>query len=427
MTISPARAAAFDILEKIERDGSFSSDLLAQAAATLESRDRGLCNELVLGVLRRKLLLDRLIDDFSGGKRLDLAVRNAARIGLYQALFLDRIPRHSLVNESVNLTGRAGKSSAKGFVNALLRRAPSSVPELAFTDEIERISVLTSHPRWLIDRWASAFGEERAASIAAANNEQPPLAFRLTPDAGEIEIPPGAVESRIVPGCYLSATASEELLELARRGGVYFQDEASQIVGGAVRLGYQGRFLDACAAPGGKFTQIVANNPGSTVVGIDISHARVVTTKALLAARGLADAPIVRADAEGSFPFEEEAFDAVLVDAPCSGTGTIRHNPEIRYLVSEAAIAANHDKQLNILHNASKLVKRGGKVFYSTCSLEPEENEAVVEQFLRTAAGSFERIDPDLPGRFITENGFARTFPDRDGLDGFFIAVVRRR
>ena len=180
MSISPARKAAFDILLKIERDNAFSSVLLPQYEAGLNEKDRGLCHEIVLGVLRRKLFLDRLIDQRAKDRKLDTEVRTAIRIGLFQLLYLDRVPAYSSVNESVELTRRAKKTSAAGFVNALLRGFQRQMPVPVFTDEIDRISIETSHPRWLIEKWIGQFGLERARNIAEANNETPRLSFRLT-------------------------------------------------------------------------------------------------------------------------------------------------------------------------------------------------------------------------------------------------------
>src|SRR5687767_1730805 len=179
MKISPARLAAFEILERIETERAFSSALLPLYEERLEPNDRGLCHELVLGALRRQLYLDKVIEHFAGSKKLDIAVRIALRLGIYQLLFLDKIPAYSALNESVNRVKKAKKVSAMGFVNAILRRASTGPPALKYSDEVERISIETSHPRWLIDKWTADFGAGEAGQIAVSNNVIPRVAFRI--------------------------------------------------------------------------------------------------------------------------------------------------------------------------------------------------------------------------------------------------------
>jgi 16S rRNA (cytosine967-C5)-methyltransferase len=427
MKISPARLAAFDILQAIETESAFSSALLAQIDPKLDPRDRSLCHELVHGVLRRQMLLDRAIDEFAAGKKLDQAVRIACRIGLYQKWYLDRVPVHSIVNESVNLTARARKSSAKGFVNAFLRRAASSPPSFEYKDEIERISTFTSHPRMLIERWADQFGLERAKAIAEANNERPALSFRATnrgkgKNLSRIE---GVSPHAFIDGAYTVEKVSEEVIRSTDAGEMYFQDEASQMVGFAVASEGGRLIMDVCAAPGGKTAMIALANPGSTIIAGDRSGSRLSQVRELLLRQGVDTVDIIQHDAVHTLPYGEGYFDTVFVDAPCSGTGTIRHNPELRYHVSNESIAANALKQRQILENASKLVKPGGSLYYTTCSLERAENEEVMDSFSRADKG-FIPAAPKVPAQFLTSDGFARTFPDRDRMDGFFIAAFRK-
>lgn len=427
MNISPARTAAFDVLERIDENSEFSSVLLPLYEEKLETRDRGLCHEIVLGVLRNRIYLDRLIDDFASKKKLDRAVRTSCQIGLYQLLFLERVPAHSIVNESVNLIVRAKKTSAKGFVNAFLRRASKENPKLEFADEIERISVEQSHPRWLIEKWSSQFGAERAESIAAANNRQPVRAFRLTRSTTDADLK--SVEhytpSEWVEGCFLAETNSSELIGLSNKGHIHFQDEASQMVGRSIVASGNGPIIDLCAAPGGKYAQLSMQNPSSKVFAGDRSKQRIETMKDSVNRQGIQSENILQLDATQPLPFGDDSFEIVFVDAPCSGTGTIRHNPEIRYSLRPDEIDQKAIKQLQILEMASKVVMSGGALHYSTCSLEREENEDVVNAFL-AAHSDFETAVPKIPETFITEEGFGRTFPDRDNMDGFFISVLKR-
>lgn len=435
MKISPARTAAFDVLMKVETERGFSSVLLPAAEEDLSQQDRGLCHEIVLGVLRRRIYLDKIIEHFTRGKKLDTAVRIAVRIGLYQLLYLDKVPAYSALNESVNLVQRAGKTSAKGLVNAVLRRVSRSVPQFDFTDEIEKAAVETSHPRWLLEKWIGEFGEADAIKIANVNNEIPKIAFRQTAKVSgsgknslaETTITSRVSESNYVEGCFLIEGLLPELLEMADRGEFYFQDEASQMVAAAVRVRSGERFLDVCAAPGSKTTMIAANAQNATelLVAGDINNQRVRFLRENCIRQGVEKVLIVQYDAEQSIPFADYGFDVVLVDAPCSGTGTIRHNPEIRYFVNPEDFTDLFRKQLSILKNASKLVKVGGRLIYSTCSLEVEENEHVCRDFM-AGEDAFTVKRPSVPERFHTADGFARTFPHRDEMDGFFIGEFER-
>lgn len=424
-SISPARTAAFDVLLRIETDRALSSVVLASAEPELSAVDRSLCHELTLGVLRRQIFLDQVLFSLSSGKKLDPEVRIALRLGLYQVLFLDRIPVYSAINESVNLVARARKTSAKGFVNAILRRASRASTELVFRDKIERMSSETSHPRWLLEKWIRDHGIEAAAAIAMANNVQPPAAFRIFRHAPRVdELIRTSNTSNFVKGCFI-APQGTRLADLHAEGEIYLQDEGSQMVAAVVRLGETDSFLDVCAAPGGKTGLIALAHPDSLGVAGDLRPARVDYLKSNLKNQGVTNVRVVQYDAERPLPFADGTFNAVLVDAPCSGTGTIRANPEIRYFLAPDDFASLQRKQLSLLVNASKLVSSSGLLFYSTCSLEVEENEDVCDQFL-SHGSTFERENPSVPSHFLTDSGYARTWPHREGMDGFFVAAFRR-
>jgi len=264
MKISPARLASFEILDKIEKEKAFSSVLLPLYEEKLEARDRALCHRLTLGVLRKKIYLDRVVQSFSKTKiaKLDVEVLNALRLGLYQLLLLDKIPDFSAINESVNLVQLAKKTSAKGFVNAVLRRATREKPELKFADEAERVSVETSHPRWLIENWIRQFGFAETEKLANANNETPPLVFRLTAKSDEktVEIlqklDVDLTASEIAAGAWRVRKANEMLFAYSNEGKIYFQEESSQLVAETVNLQPDESFLDVCAAPGSKATYV---------------------------------------------------------------------------------------------------------------------------------------------------------------------------
>ncbi len=449
MKISPARIAAFEILLKIEKEKAFSSVLLPLYEEKLPPKDRGLCHVLTLGTLRKQIYLDRVIEKLTNKKtgKLDSAVLIILRIGLFQLLFLDKIPAHAAINDAVNLVVRAKKNSAKGLVNAVLRRATRETIELEYADETDKLVVETSHPRWLIEKWAKQFGLEETGKLAAANNETPELVFRLTAKSDEntieifkklgLEIH----ESKIVSNAWKVSGANEMLRLYAAEGKIYFQDEASLMVGQTVNLKISESFLDVCAAPGSKATFVAEEEkrrreekekgkPGKQIstflVAGDFHEQRVRFLKENCLKQGANFVNIARYDAEASLPFAEETFDVVLVDAPCSGTGTIRHNPEIRYFLRENDFVELADKQLRILKNASKVLKKNGRLIYSTCSLEWEENESIADKF-SIENKEFERVAPQIAERFLTVEGYARTFPQTDNADGFFVAVFEKR
>ncbi len=458
MKVSPARGAAFEILRRVEGEGAFSSALLAHADEDLNAKDRALCHELVLGSLRRQLWLQRTIEHFASRKidSLDLAVVIALRLGLYQLRFLSRIPASAAINESVNLVKAARLKSAASFVNAVLRRAtrePHYDPVAGLDEPIEKLSIETSHPGWLIERWQSQFGFEEASAISRANNEPGMTAFRFTVKAirertqaeiiGELKSA-GLIESTIAPGAWRvsvgrnieceragrdageSQARMPALRTLADDGLIYFQDEASQLVAHLLGARDGERVLDVCAAPGSKSTLVAALAPPSQIISSDLYEHRVRTMKELTAHQQVANIDFVVHDATHSLPFRKGSFDRVLVDAPCSGTGTLRHNPEIRWRLKPFDIDELAVKQRRIMDHASAAVRMGGLLVYSTCSLETDENECVASDFLKEHS-DFELAPLNLGARFSAEMGAIRTWPHRNNTDGFFAIGFRRK
>src|SRR6266568_2856578 len=439
-SVSPARLAAFDILRRVEEESAFASVLLAAREEGLRPNDRSLCHELVMGVLRRQLWLDYLIAHYANRavERLDLPVRLGLRLGLYQLRFLSRVPASAAVNDSVKLMRVARLRSAESLVNAVLRRAarePEYDPVMGIADPIERVAVETSHPSWLIERWTKAFGMDEATAFARANNEAPPVAFRVVNQRGEASEIIGALRSagaslfpsQIAPGAWRVTGAGDLLRESARTGRIYIQDEASQLAARVVEARVGDRVLDVCAAPGSKTTQLadLAGDRALVVAG-DLHEHRLRTLKKISATHGLNGIRCVVFDGLRDLPFRDSTFDRVLVDAPCSGTGTLRRNPEIRWRISIGDIEALAARQGSILRNASRMVKAGGRLVYSTCSVEPEENEQVAAEFLEQS-DDFRQAALPLNPSLITTSGAARTWPHRYGADGFFIAAFERR
>jgi 16S rRNA (cytosine967-C5)-methyltransferase len=365
-----AREIAFDILMAVET-GGYASDLLTVRCENLPSRDAGLAASIVLGVLRYRSQLDHLIRLYSGKpvKKLDIEVVNALRMAIFQLRYLDRIPAHAAVGESVELIKRARKRSATGFANAVLRKVNRDPIE--WPDRETELCV----PAWMLHRWEARYGREVAEGIARAALETPRRYIRVP---SNMEPPPDA-EPTDVPGCY----------RVREPDGFRIQDIGSQAVVPLLDLKPGMKLLDLCAAPGNKTAQ--ALEAGVQAVACDVHLARLNGMRAL----GI---PLVQLNAECPLPFEP-VFDRVLVDAPCSGTGTLAHNPEIKWRLREDHLAELHARQTRILENAKRVLKPGGLLVYSTCSLEPEENEDVA------GPATMQR----LPGQVEGDGFFARS------------------
>ncbi len=449
MNVTPARRLAFEILRRVEDEGAYSSTLLAANHETLSAKDRALCHELVLGVLRNRLWLDRSIEHYGSRKpgKLDSPVAIALRLGLYQIRFLSRIPASAAVNESVNLVRAARLKSAATFVNAILRRATREAnydPAALVKDAHERLSIATSHPQWLIERWSSQFGFEQAAALASVNNQPAPLAFRFTAKARThsperiieelIKLGAHLVESKITPGGWRlvagkGGTGGSEpqakIHALQSEGLVYFQDEASQLVAHLVGPTGNDRVLDVCAAPGSKSTLLAAIAPDALIVAGELHASRARTIQEFAAQQDAKHVTVLQHDATQPLTFPPRTFDRVLVDAPCSGTGTLRHNPEIRWRLAESDISTLAVKQRLILDHAAIVTRAGGRLLYSTCSVEIDENEAVIAGFLGDNR-DFDRVTMGLHQTLMTKDGDARTWPPRDDVEGFFMATLQR-
>jgi 16S rRNA (cytosine967-C5)-methyltransferase len=373
--LAPARQAAFAALLAIDR-GAWSAEALAAKSAQLDSRDAGLASDIVFGTLRRRGELDAAIGKYSkrAVDKLDPAVRIALEIALYQIRFLDRVPSHAAVNDSVELARRAGKASAAAFVNAILRRAirePFEVPETLST------------PAWLLERWTAQYGAETALAIAHASLSPPERFIRV----GNAQPPEGADPTNVA-GCFKLAHGDA--------GAFRFQDIGSQAVVPLLDLEPGQTFLDVCASPGNKTAQALESPVKAIACDLHLSRARLLTPLGI---------PIVTLDATQPLPFARR-FDRILVDAPCSGTGTLARNPEIKWRLRPADIADLQKRQIAILRNALDRLAPGGRLVYSTCSLDREENQGVVAQSGAPVIETMERL------------------PGRDPGDGFFAAVL---
>lgn len=440
--IGPARRAAFDILRRVETERAYASVLVASLPQSdLSREDRALAHEIVLGVLRRQKTLDYFIERYShrSVQRLDLTVVLALRMGLYQLRYLTRIPHSAAVNESVNLVKQGGVRSAAGFVNGVLRTAARHLAD-PVGDEIEdpadRASVELSHPRWMLERWSAFLGEPESHALALANNQAQRPAFRVNSLKATVEEVTGilstqgvsARESKYVASAFVVEGERTPLVQLAEQGLIYLQDEASQLVSILLDPRSGERVLDMCAAPGSKTSHIAALTKNeSWIVACDVRPQRLTTLRSNCARLGAEQIDVVTLDGTRRPPFLESVqnFDRVLVDAPCTGTGTLCQNPEIKWRLASDDAKRLSETQLALLSRGAEMVAVGGRVVYSTCSVEPEENEAVVAGFLE-ANRQFRLVEPNAPSELITSDGYVRTFRHRHEMDCFFAAVMQR-
>jgi 16S rRNA (cytosine967-C5)-methyltransferase len=440
--IAPARVAAYDTVLAVAAGRADLPSALARARTKLEDeRDRALAGEIAAGTLRWQGAFDHVIEVFAGRPtaRLDAEVLAILRISVFQLLHLDRVPAAAVVNDAVELAGKAGKRSAAGFVNALLRRVSRERTQLPLPTgpAIEFLAITLSHPRWLADRWLARHGFDAAEAWARFDNNPAPLTIRAntlrTTRAALAEtLAAAGVSTR--PAQFAShgliVTSGNPLLTpLVRTGAFFVQDETSQLVGEFAAAAPGERVLDACASPGGKTTQMAAAMGDSgTIVAADVRGRRLDLLSRTVAESGAGHIRLVQANARAQPPFRD-IFDLVLVDAPCSGLGTIRRDPDIRWRRTEPDLAVLAEAQREMLAGLATVVRPGGRLVYSTCSSEPEENEAVVETFLaghpdfRRATPSLFAERPELAA-LLDDDGALKTLPFRDGLEAFYAATL---
>lgn len=469
MAISRARAAAFEILMRIEETDAYASEMLHSARfAKLSAADHGLMTELVMGVLRWRSALDKTIADFSGKPStkprlpkvegngapqsggtyseprpgFDLEVLTALRLGIYQLVFLDRVPRHAAVNESVELVKRARKRSAAGLVNAVLRKITKA--EFSADD-------CGAHPQWMLERWQRKYGAEITRQICKHNQAAPEPAIRIPPisqpsnpaqsepaiarepfrsfrdelGSERIQLTPGRLLTRaavVIAGDITHTVAYHE-----RR--LVIQDEASQLV--ALLAGHGQRILDCCAAPGGKTRILAEQNPGAEIVAMELHAHRATLLKKFVPP----NVEVIVGDAR-AMPFRS-SFDCVLVDAPCSGTGTLARNPEIKWRLNPRDLSRLQAYQIEILRSAIEALSPGGRLVYSTCSLEPEENELVIENLLADSLHVIncrqELLRLESQGELawtdidsLVRGPYLRTLPGVHPCEGFFAALLAK-
>ena len=472
--VTAARSIAFDILQRIAAGKGHCDELLQERLVwPLSQEDRNLATALVMGVLRWQIRLDALVQPLlkRPGQKLPEPVAIALRMGAFQLLYMDRIPAHAAISESVELCRAAGQPHATGMVNAVLRKialspkasqsaaAETKPPQAAAPTA--QIAARFAHPLWLVERWVAAYGPANAAAICEADQTQPMPAFRDVPeDASFGDLQPGRLLSAARIGTLTTAQAEASEQQRGQTCGLHSMDEGSQLVAEIAAFGVPaaGRILDCCAAPGGKTRVLAERNPASEVVAADASKRRLDEMRRRLEADPRAgnirfvraDAGVVvdasiAADASEAPPAIAGSFDRILCDVPCSGTGTLARNPEIRHKLRPENLPLFAARQRTILQASMQRLAPGGRVVYSTCSLEPEENQAVVAACLASSpAGEFRLVDmagvlaglrdagivrpeaAEMLSQTALQEGCLRTLPGVHPCDGFFAAVIER-
>ena len=442
------RSLAVDILNRIDEAGLFAEPLLDQALSgsrLTNIHDRHLLTEIVYGTLRKRGRIDGIIARFYKGDMagMETEVKNILRTAVYQLLFTDRIPPFAIVNEAVKIA-KISHQASSGLVNAILRniiRQPENIPDPDFSkNPAAHISQVHSHPLWLVERWLKQFGPEETLAICRANNDIPPLSVRInslktTRESVMADLGQSVFETRktaFSPDGLILSGGAVPLRETPsyREGHLQIQDEASQLITCLVDPKPGMAVLDACAGAGIKTSHLAERmqNRGR-ILALDRSGQKLKALRANMKRLGITIVETsiqdVSDDSDDALPGD---FDRVLVDVPCSGLGTLRRNPEIKWRIRPADIDDFSSLQKRLLDQTARCLKRGGTLVYSTCTLTPEENEAVIGDFL-SRSGDFHLENPYglVPASMVTEEGFFKTRSDLHTTDGFFGAILRRR
>ncbi|MBN1380370.1 MAG: 16S rRNA (cytosine(967)-C(5))-methyltransferase RsmB [Deltaproteobacteria bacterium] len=439
------RSIAVDILCRIEEKGAYAEPLLDEVLSDQilsNAQDRRLLTQIVYGTLRMQGRLDWIIARLYRGRVIDLDgnVRNIIRMSLYQLFFTHRIPQFAIVDEAVKVTKELNAKAA-GLVNAVLRNAIRKGWGIAYPDSKESpalyLSVYYSHPLWLVEKWLVLFGFEETEAVCRANLEIPPAAVRVnrlktTPEEAikdlrdeGFEVVPAAIS----PDGLILIKQPKSLREAAifRKGHVQMQDEASQLISHLVAPEAGERILDLCAGTGGKTSHLaeIMKNKGE-IIAVDINGRKLERLQNNAKRLGANVVRTLQGDAAGPLVIDPHVrFDKILIDAPCSGLGTLRRNPEIKWRIMPQAIKKSAALQTHLIKNAARYLKDGGILIYSTCTNLPEENEDIITDFMENNRVCQQLRPPETtPPDLVSERGFFRTKTHLCGADGFFGAIL---
>jgi len=437
-----ARGIAVKVLNRVERTDSYLDKVLESELKSpdLSDPEKGLLNELAHGVLRWQNKLDWVLNGFSHGNfaKSEINVKNALRVALYQILFLDRVPQSAAVNEGVEFVKRLRGEKPAGLVNAVLRNIIRNLGGIRYPDPAEDLTqylmVFYSHPLWMVKRWLERYGREEAERLMSANNEKPGLSLRVNRLKTSTEVFLGLLEPQQVnaaPSVYLphfvrvrSLTRIGQM-DIFRNGLFTIQDESAALPCLLLDPHRGHRVLDLCAAPGGKTTYIAETMMDEgEVLAFDKYEAKLSLIQKSCERLGLRSVSLHVGDAA---TLDIEPADRVLLDAPCSGLGTLAKKPDIKWKRDISDIMTLTQVQAAMLDNAARLVKPGGVLVYSTCTIEPEENQDQIRRFLERHP----EFALDHGARFVhqdllTPEGFVQTYPHRHRMDGSFAARLVR-
>lgn len=439
--VGNVRDAALTILMAVEKQQAYSNLLLHQTIEkyNIEDKDRALLTELTYGTIQYKMTLDYYLQPFIKGKLEDWVLQ-LLRLSLYQIQYLSRIPDHAAVNEAVNIAKKRGHKGIAGVVNgilrSILREGVRSTEEIK--DEVERLSIETSHPLWMVKRFISEYGFETTANMLRENNEPPVTTLRVNLFKRTVDqvlhlmTQEGYVvaQSEVIPECIYLYNAQAAKTTAFQKGFVTIQDESSMIPAYALQVEPGMTVLDMCSAPGGKTTHIAEKmkNTGK-LIAMDIHQHKLKLVKENADRLGFSFIETVEKDGrKASEEYPEQSFDRILVDAPCSGLGVMKRKPDIKYTKNEKDFASLKPIQLNLLEEAYKLLKKDGLLVYSTCTVDREENEGTAKLFLEAHPDMQLQAFPDVI-KNIKDNqqdGMLQLFPQDLRSDGFFVSVFKK-
>ncbi|WP_413365417.1 16S rRNA (cytosine(967)-C(5))-methyltransferase RsmB [Lysinibacillus sp. 3P01SB] len=436
------RDAALSILLAVDKNQAYSNLLLHQTIEKykIDVKDRGLLTEITYGTLQHKLTLDYYLEPFIKGK-VDLWVRWLLRLSLYQMEYLTRIPAHAAVNEAVEIAKRRGHKGIASMVNGILRSIlRQGVPTVEdIKNPVERLSVETSHPQWLVERWVESYGFDETAAMLHENNIPPVQTVRVNMTRATVEDVLASLEqegvkakqSDMMPECIHLTNGTAARTKAFKEGLITIQDESSMMPANVLDPKPGMKVLDMCAAPGGKTTHMAEKmeNDGS-ILAMDLHPHKLDLIDENTARLGLDIVQTAPVDGRKAADFlAKESYDAVLVDAPCSGLGVMRRKPDIKYTKREEDLESLQAIQLAILANAVQVLKPGGRLVYSTCTVDKRENEGTVEAFISTHPEMEREEITNLPEKLLAKqnNGMLQVFPQDFGSDGFFVAAFRKK
>lgn len=435
------REIALEALEKIEKQQTYSNLLLNDLIQKyqLTGRDAGLLTELVYGTLQRRMALDFYLQPFLKTK-IETWVRHLLHLTIYQNVYLDKIPERAAIHEAVEIAKQRGHRGIAGMVNAILRSIQrKGLPSLEMIkNTIEKIAIATSHPQWLVDRWVEQYGYEKTAAMCEKNVTAPTQTARVNTTKATrkevVDLLKGegyqVEESPMLEEAIHAIKGNLAYSQAYREGFLTIQDESSMIVAYALQLDKNQSVLDACAAPGGKATHIAEKlHCTGNVTALDIHEHKIKLIRQQAERLDLSNISTKILDSRNAAEhFAKESFDRILVDAPCSGLGVIRRKPDIKYTKSQQDITSLQKVQLSILDAVAPLLKKGGLLVYSTCTVDKLENDAVVSHFLHNHS-NFEGYDLQVPAAFIpfAAGHIMQIFPQDFNGDGFFISSLRKK